>query len=244
MTAQINMTGMRFGRWTVQSYIGKRLWLCRCDCGAEMPRDGSSIRLGRSTSCKPCSAAANNPRRTHGGKRTRLYNIWCGMKARCLNPNEEAYPRYGGRGIRIAEGWLNDFAAFRAWALNSGYDKGLTIERVNNDGHYEPGNCKWATYAEQNRNHRRNRPILYQGRYVLIPDLAAEFGLPADVVKNRIRRYGWTIEKALTTPVAHRVKREPWVAAGMSQTTFYRKRRAAKTAMTFVVERRNIDAEG
>ncbi len=147
------------------------------------------------------------------------------MKARCLNTKDAAYGRYGGRGIRVCAEWQNDFAKFKSWAEQNGYEPHLTVDRENNDGHYEPSNCRWVTYAEQNRNYGRNRPILHEGRYVLIGDLAAEHGLPGDIVKNRIRRYGWPITKALQTPVQSRIKREPWKAAGVSRSTWHRRNR-------------------
>lgn len=157
----------------------------------------------------------------HGGKGERLYTIWCGMRRRCNSPNDEAYPRYGGRGIAVCPEW-NDYAAFRSWALASGYADHLTIDRRDNDRGYEPGNCRWATYAEQNRNYGRNRPIEYAGRTALIGDFAAARGLPADVVKNRVRRYGWSMEDALSTPVQTRERREPWREHGMSRSSYYR----------------------
>lgn len=157
----------------------------------------------------------------HGGRNERLYNIWCKMRSRCNRETDAAYPRYGGRGITVCAEW-DDYAAFRAWALANGYADHLTIDRRDNDRGYEPGNCRWATYAEQNRNYGRNRPVEHDGRTALIGDFAAEHGLPADIVKNRVRRYGWTMDEALKTPVQKRVKREPWRAHGMSKSTYYR----------------------
>lgn len=157
----------------------------------------------------------------HGGKGQRLYTIWRNMRRRCSSPKDAAYPRYGGRGISVCPAW-EQFEAFRAWALAHGYEDDLTIDRIDNDRGYEPGNCRWATYAEQNRNYGRNRPIEHAGRTALIGDFAAENGLPADVVKNRVRRYGWTMDAALTTPVQKRVKREPWHDHGMSRSSYYR----------------------
>lgn len=165
----------------------------------------------------------------HGQKRTRLYNIWCGMIRRCENSNEPAFPKYGGRGIVVCPEWRQSFITFRDWALNNGYSAALTIDRINNDGNYEPSNCRWATHAQQNRNYSRNRPIQYQGREVLICDLAIEVGLPQDVLKNRIHRYGWPIEKAVTTPVKRKIKHEPWKALGISSSTFYRRYKSAVT---------------
>lgn len=178
--------------------------------------------------------------KTHGQKRTRLYTIWSRMKGRCFNPSDAAYPRYGGRGISVCEAWADSFEAFRDWALSNGYEPHLTIDRRDNDAGYSPDNCRWATYAEQNRNYSRNRPVEYRGQQVLICDLAVEVGVPQDILKNRILRYGWDVEKAVSTPIAHKVKREPWKAAGMSRSAWYRAGRPG--AVTFTVERRNIDA--
>lgn len=200
MSARIDMVGQRFGRWTVLSYSGNRTWRCRCDCGTEKNVHGASLRRGATQGCISCHPALGN-RLTHGEKRTRLYTIWSGMIDRCENPNADAYPRYGGRGITVCQEWRSSFEVFRDWAHSNGYADHLTIDRIENADGYRPGNCRWATYAQQNRNYGRNNPIEYQGRTVLIGDLAAEHGLPADIVKNRIRRYGWTIEKALSTPV-------------------------------------------
>ncbi len=200
MVARIDLAGQRFGRWLVLSYTGEMRWLCRCDCGTEKDVHGASLRRGATQGCISCHPALGN-RRTHGERRTRLYNIWSGMIYRCENPNADAYLRYGGRGISICPEWRSSYESFRDWARSNGYAAHLTIDRINNDRGYEPNNCRWATFAEQNRNYGRNRPIEYQGRTVLIGDLAVEHGLPADIVKNRVRRYGWTIEKALSTPV-------------------------------------------
>lgn len=137
----------------------------------------------------------------HGGKGERLYNIWCKIRKRCNSPADPAFERYGGRGISVCREWA-DYGAFREWALANGYAHNLTIDRFpDNRGNYEPSNCRWATYAEQNRNYARNRPISYRGRTVLVCDLADEVGLPQDILKNRILRYGWDVERAVTTPV-------------------------------------------
>lgn len=215
MAKLIDLTGQRFGRWTVMSRVPPRSWFCRCDCGTERAVDRGSIRAGRSLGCIQCHPALGN-RRTHGQKRTRIYTIWSGMKGRCDNPHDAAYPRYGGRGIKVCDTWARSFEAFRDWAASSGYQAHLTIDRRDNNGGYEPENCRWLTRADQNRNCSRNRPIIFRGRKVLVCDLCKEVGLPQDVLKNRILRYGWDVEKAVSTPV--------------------------KPRRTFTVERRNIDA--
>ena len=228
MNTPIDMAGKTFGRWTVLSYAGASKWQCRCECGYEKDVEGKSLRRGQSQGCIACHTRTR-PATKHGGKRTRLYSIWCGMKTRCYNINDVAYPRYGGRGITICDEWRTDFDAFRNWALATGYTDNLTIDRYpDNRGNYEPGNCRWATYAEQSRNYSRNRSIDFRGRTVLICDLATEVGLPQDVLKNRILRYGWDVERAVSEPVADRAKHEPWLDSGMSKSSWYRARKAAR----------------
>lgn len=220
MTARMDISNQRFGRWTVLSHAGLHLWNCRCDCGNAKSVDAGSLRSGRSNGCIKCHPALGN-RRTHGQKRTRIYTIWNRMKGRCENPADAAFPRYGGRGITVCEDWRRSFETFRDWALANGYEAHLTIDRRDNNLGYTPANCWWATYAQQNRNSRRNRPVIYKGRSVLVCDLAIEVGLPQDVLKNRILRYGWPIELAVSTPVLPKGGRRP----------------------TFTVEHRNIDTQ-
>lgn len=220
MTARIDMTGQRFGRWTVLFHSGGRKWQCRCDCGTEKAVDAGSLRSGTSSGCTCCRENKGN--RSHGQARSRIYNIWCGIKRRCLNEKDSAFGRYGGRGITICDEWKADFETFAAWANDNGYADHLTIDRRDNDRGYEPGNCRWSTYAEQNRNYSRNRPVEHDGRTALIVDFAAEHGIPAEIVQNRVRRYGWTMAEALKTPVLTREKCEPWRNHGMSKSSYYR----------------------
>lgn len=203
----VDLTGLAFGRWSVLRRSASLLkWTCRCSCGLEKDVDGRSLRRGLSKGCIKCHTATA-PRRTHGEKRTRLYTVWCRMIARCENPNEAAYPRYGGRGITICAAWRQDFVSFRDWALSNGYAENLTIDRIDNSRGYHPDNCRWSTYAEQNRNYSRNRYVAFRGENILVCDLALRVGLPQDVLKNRILRYGWPIEEAIATPVMARGSR-------------------------------------
>jgi hypothetical protein len=203
MTKRVNILDKKFGRWTVLSYVGQSRWECQCDCGTIRTVDGSSLRKGISTGCIKCKSGG--PLR-HGEQRTRLYTIWNRMKGRCNNPNDPAFGRYGGRGIRVCAEWSASYEAFRDWAIGNGYASDLTIDRFpDNDGNYEPGNCRWATPLQQSRNRRNNKPIVFEGETLLISELAERCGIPADVLKNRIRYSGWTIEKAISTPVSFRV---------------------------------------
>ena len=118
------------------------------------------------------------------------------MKERCANPNNKRFQRYGGRGISVYQEWL-DFATFRAWALASGYADGRTIDRVDNDGNYEPGNCRWTTRREQNRNYSRNRMLTFRGKTQCVKDWALELGINNATILLRLKS-GKTTEEALT----------------------------------------------
>ncbi|WP_374712976.1 hypothetical protein [Symbiobacterium terraclitae] len=130
---------------------------------------------------------------------TKLYRIWSSMKHRCLNPADKHYANYGGRGIRICDEWLV-FENFLEWARASGYREGLTIERINNDGNYEPGNCKWVPKPEQSNNTRRSKLVTFRGRTMTLKDWAEELGLPYHLLQVRLTKYGWSVERAFTTP--------------------------------------------
>jgi len=161
-----DLTGRRFGRLTVvrrngASNAGKALWLCRCDCGGSKTTLSASLLRGRTTSCGCRQVAEARQRLTKHGQaarrsRTVLYKTWAGMKARCMNPNTTGYENYGGRGIRVCPEWIDSFEAFAAHVGDRpGPD--YSIDRIDNDGHYEPGNVRWATRAEQNRNQRKRK---------------------------------------------------------------------------------------
>jgi len=151
-------------RWTILGIIrpgghGKgRRAIVRCACGTEGTRALDGILSGRSRSCGclmrdeagPRLAAALTKHGEATGRKSRLYRIWKGMRERCRYPQHKSWHRYGGRGITVAEEW-SEYAAFRDWALANGYTPDLTIDRINNDGNYEPGNCRWITRSENSR---------------------------------------------------------------------------------------------
>lgn len=160
--------GRRYGRLTVIgiSGIGKYSrcvdLICKCDCGTEKIINAAGLNNGTTTSCgcyhlERISEASRERSITHGGTaggRERLYRIWCCMKQRCYYQNQKPYKNYGGRGIVVCGEWEHDYAAFKQWALCNGYSDDLTLDRINNDGNYEPSNCRWATYSQQARNKR------------------------------------------------------------------------------------------
>lgn len=137
---------------------------------------------------------------THGGKKSRLYCIWKGMRKRCSNPRDSLYQWYGGRGISVCEAW-SDFGVFREWALANGYADDLTIERKDVNGHYEPGNCLWITRAAQLRNTRRSRMLTAFGETKLMTDWIADprCAVRQPVLHQRLAN-GWGVERAISTP--------------------------------------------
>ena len=138
----------------------------------------------------------------HGLSKCRLYNIWAKMKSRCYNEKEPCFPRYGGRGIKICAQWHSDFKKFHAWAMANGYSDELSIDRFPNaDGDYKPSNCRWATPAQQGSNRASDLKIFFRGERKNLSDLARQVGIGRATVRHRIFVGGWSIEKALTTPV-------------------------------------------
>lgn len=123
----------------------------------------------------------------------RFYKIWEAMKGRCNNPSDNSYSRYGGRGIKVCERW-NKFSNFEKDMFSS-YSLGLTIERVDNNGDYEPGNCRWATVKEQANNRRSNHPVTYKGTTKNLNEWIEQLGLKGSTVRQRFYVYKWDVTK-------------------------------------------------
>ena len=169
MPRLIDLTGQRFGRLTVirraEDYISPKgharaQWLCQCSCGNKTVVIGNDLRRQRTKSCGCYLSESSTDRATkHDKAYSRLYINWKGMKQRCNNPNHKGYKDYGGRGIKVFEDWEEDFQAFYDYVskLEHFNEDGYTLDRIDNDKGYEPGNIRWATYSEQRMNQRRQK---------------------------------------------------------------------------------------
>lgn len=208
----VDLTGQTFGRLTVLRRIendkhGKTRWLCRCECGDEAVRSAHLMRKGESLSCGCLQRETNVSAPTiHGhakvGRATKEYIVWSNMIARCENPKATRFDAYGGRGIAVCERWRNDFAAFLA-DMGPRPSSRHTIDRFpDNDGDYEPGNCRWATMKEQGRNKRNNRLVTFGGETLTIAEWGERLDSNGTVVGIRLRN-GWSDARAVTEPVRH-----------------------------------------
>lgn len=209
-----DITGKTINQWTVLKECGRNksggaLFLCRCSCGIEKLVEGRSIRTGTSKCCGHNRIAPVHKK--HGGKNERLYGVWNGMKDRCLNPNSKYFFRYGGRGITICDEWKNSYESFRDWSMRNGYNSTLpkyncTIERIDNNLGYSPDNCKWASSKVQSNNRRSNHILTFNNVSHTITEWSDITGIRKDTIRRRICVYGWSVEKALTTPTMRKSK--------------------------------------
>lgn len=142
----------------------------------------------------------------HGKSTTKLHRVWWGIIERCCKSYNKSYTEYGGRGITVCDEWRNDFQAFYDWAMASGYNEGLTIDRINVNGNYEPSNCRWVTQSENSRNRRTARIIECNGVSLSLVEWSEITGLHPDTITERIKS-GWSIEEALTIKKNGRYKR-------------------------------------
>lgn len=208
--AAIDLTGQTFGRLTALSRAGSRQWRqgkvatwnVACECGATTVVAGVSLRKGITNSCG-CLAAetCRTSSRTHGRSKSRVYRVWIGMRNRCENPSFPKFHQYGGRGVRVCERW-HTFENFIADMGDPPTDR-HTIDRIDSNGNYEPGNCRWATTYEQARNTSQNHWITHNGERLCLRDWAARAGMTSQALGSRLR-LGWNMERALSEPVRFR----------------------------------------
>jgi hypothetical protein len=164
--------------------VGGSKWLFRCDCGNEKIAQRSHVTRGLTSSC---GCLWREMYTTHDMSRTPLYRRWMAMRRRCTNPNFKQFKDYGGRGISIAEEWM-DFPTFAAWSLANGYSENLELDRIDPDGNYEPSNCRWITHFENMQNMRRTTWLVVRGERMSISEASIKFGLTKSCIRWRLRR--------------------------------------------------------
>jgi hypothetical protein len=187
-----NLKGRQFGRLTVIEENGRvhnrKAWLCMCECGNEITL--SSNRLLHKEGTKSCgclrSEISASKATKHGMAHTRIYEIWSSMKKRCENKKNKNYNRYGGRGIKVCERW-REFENFFE-DMKEGYEEHLTIDRIDNNGDYEPSNCKWSTQQEQTSNYSRNILVTINGETDTLKNTCIKYNIPYDKTFRRVKK--------------------------------------------------------
>jgi len=198
-----DLTGQKFGRLQVVSFHGRNknnqsIWLCRCDCKTSLPVESKNLLSGTTKSCGCLmKELAGDRARTHGQTKTRAYKVWINIKDRCFNPRHKSWKDYGGRGITMHPAWRDSFEAFYRDVGEP--PVGLSIDRKNNDGNYEPGNVRFTDMFTQHNNRRGNRLIAFNGKIRTIAQWARIVGVKKATLYKRFEE-GWSIKRTLTTP--------------------------------------------
>lgn len=213
MSALKDLTGQKFGRLTVVHRGNSHrlpcgqvqtMWICMCDCGNLTTVNTGNLRTGKVVSCGCYNKEKSHisyPK--HGKSRDRIYGIWAGIKKRCNLSSNPSYQYYGGRGITICDEWNSNFTLFYEWAIAHGYQDGLSIDRINQDGNYEPNNCRWVSMKKQENNRRNNILLTFEGETHTLSEWAEIKGIKYTTLNHRIKN-GWTVERALTEKVGEK----------------------------------------
>lgn len=208
MGKALDLKDMTFGRLRVleraQNRItkngnSKRAWVCRCACGNVITATTMDLRSGDVKSCGCLKAELDVYRSLkHGWHGTHLHNVWCAMRRRCNDRRVADYCYYGGRGISVCDDWASNFMNFCAWAIDNGYEEGLTIDRIDVHKGYSPENCRWVDMKTQANNRSNSRYIKYRGENHTIKEWSEIIGVPYSTLYMRLRN-GWDVDRALTT---------------------------------------------
>lgn len=209
--------GDKFGKLTVLHVDGKRnrniSYLCQCDCGNTKSVASHHLKSGNIKSCGCYAVECARKQHalnfvTHGMSQKSEFNIWQHMKDRCNNPNNDSYKYYGERGITVCDRWLHSFEAFYA-DMGPRPSRGHSIDRIDVNGNYEPGNCRWATNEEQARNKRRTIMGITPDGVMCVEEIVAKYGLTRHVVCKRIRQ-GLTGQDLIAKPTDTRLGKQQW----------------------------------
>lgn len=215
-----DLVGQKFNRLKVIGFSNKtnkhkdRYWLCQCECKDKTIKEVMEYHLvnGKIKSCgcltreKRAEMNKENKFRNKYPHYKRIYSIYDGMRKRCYRKNKDNYEHYGGRGITICDEWLNDFMSFYNWAINNGYQDDLTIDRIDNDGNYEPDNCRWATWEEQFYNKSDTVYITIDGESKTILEWCKISGLTYSAFWQRYNKAGMTTKEELLKPLKQGMK--------------------------------------
>lgn len=196
--------GQQCGKLTAIKEINKKrknsnrsdwLVICKCSCGkiTEVTTYNFNHKICVSCGC----SKTNKPSKCR--KYKLLYQVWSEMKRRCNNKKSISFINYGARGISVCSEWENDFNKFLCWSLTNGYNIGLSIDRIENNGNYEPTNCKWSTCTEQSNNTRQNRHLQFHGKVKTLTEWAKELKMSEKLISERLHVYGWSVYKTFTT---------------------------------------------
>ena len=203
-----SLVNQKFGRLTVikLDHTERRknrkenlyFYLCKCDCGNEIIVLKSNLIKGltKSCGCYQIEVATKNLNKInvkhgfsrHDGTKEKLYNVWHAIKDRCNNQNNTMYKYYGGRGISVYEEWEKDYVSFRKWAFSNGYKVGLEIDRIDNNGNYEPNNCRWVEHLENLNNRRNTVKVVLNGEKYTIQELARKYNINPHTIYKRYKR--------------------------------------------------------
>ncbi len=199
-TGRIDLTGQRFGRLTVIEPGGQvwphTTWNCRCDCGqTKAAVSYSTLTGGHSRSCGCLRSQKRPDLATHGKAKSRVHSVWSQMKQRCSNRKRPEWKRYGGRGITVCERWQNSFENF--YADMGDPPEGHTLDRIDNDGDYEPNNCRWADVFTQGGNRRNIEKVQWRGEQRILTDIALLENVEFNSLWNKVKIYGMTLEQAV-----------------------------------------------
>lgn len=190
-----DIVGQKFGRLTAIKEVGDKKYLCYCECGNSKDINKYSLLSGDTKSCGCLNKELRTKRGLYDSK---LYNIHKAIKRRCYNENDKGYKNYGGRGISVHNEWLGEkgFINFYNWAMNNGYREGLSIDRKEVNGNYEPSNCRWTTMDVQANNKRENRNVTINGEIKTLAEWAKFAGIGKQTLKERLNN-NWPEEDLL-----------------------------------------------
>ena len=197
------LIGERFGKLTIVDIVDGQTRKCKCDCGKFTTVRRCNLRSGNTTSCGCVRAEVEKVAGlTHGatkrGKWTPEYTAWHGMLQRCSNPNNPRWASYGGRGIKVCARWRESFKNF---LIDMGErPQGTSLDRIDNDGNYEPENCRWANQKRQQNNKRSNRLLTFRGETLSVAEWAKRLKIPYFTLHSRLRN-GMSAERALSMGV-------------------------------------------